>query len=133
MAPAWETLELRSRSPLELIDITDRVGAGLPAGSGGAVALFTPHATAALLLNENEEGLQADIRSWLERAVPAAAGYAHDRVDDNAAAHLRAILLGPSLVVPVREGRLSLGQWQRIFFVELDGPRKRQVWVRLLA
>src|SRR3970282_2109629 len=121
----WGTLEVRSSARLDLIDIPDRVAA--------ALVLFTPHATAALLLNEHEEHLLGDIRAWLGRAVPEEASYAHNRIDHNADSHPPAIMLGSSLVVRVEEGRLALGRWQRIFFVDLDGPRARQVRFRLLA
>lgn len=133
MASRWETLRVRSSARTDLIDITDRVAAALPERADGALVLFTPHATAGLLLNEHEQQLLGDIRTWLERAVPQDATYAHNHIDDNADSHLRAIVLGSSLVVPVEEGRLALGRWQRIFFVELDGPRPRQVRFRLLA
>ncbi len=133
MASRWQTLRVRSSARTDLIDITDRVAAALPERADGALVLFTPHATAGLLLNEHEQHLLGDIRTWLERAVPQDATYAHNHIDDNADSHLRAIMLGPSLVVPVEEGRLALGRWQRIFFVELDGPRPRQVRFRLLA
>ena len=133
MGFSWQRLEVRSTSRLDLIDITDRIAAAVDGRADGAVLLFTSHTTAALILNEHEEGLLRDLRTWLERVIPAGGPYAHDRVDDNADAHLRAILLGPSLVVPVEEGRLALGQWQRIFLVELDGPRTRQVRLRLVG
>ena len=133
MTSRWGTLEVRSSARLDLIDITDRVTAALPERADGALVLFTPHATAALLLNEHEEHLLGDIRAWLGRAVPEEASYAHNRIDHNADSHLRAIMLGSSLVVPVEEGRLVLGRWQRIFFVDLDGPRARQVRFRLLT
>ncbi len=133
MAPPWETLEVRSRARIELIDITDRIAAGLGPGADGALVLFVPHATAALLLSEHEEHLLSDIRAWLERIAPEGEPYAHNRIDDNADAHLRAITLGSSLLVPVADGRPALGQWQRIFFAELDGPRPRQVRFKLLT
>ncbi len=131
--PPWRTLQVRSTARVDLLDITDQVAATLDAGADGAIVVFTPHTTAALLLNEHEDNLREDIRAWLERLAPAGSGYAHNRLDDNADAHLRAIALGSSVVVPVESGRLEVGRWQRIFFVELDGPRTRQVRVRLLG
>jgi secondary thiamine-phosphate synthase enzyme len=68
----------------------------------------------------------------LERAVPDHAGWLHDRIDDNAQAHIKAALLGPSELVPVRGGELLLGTWQRLILMEFDGPRTRQVSVVLL-
>lgn len=133
MPASWQTLQVQSAARIDLVDITARVAALLPAGAEGALVLFTPHTTAALLVNEHEPGLLQDLRAWLERLAPEAEPYVHNRVDDNADAHLRAVALGPSLVVPVAGGRLALGRWQRIFLVELDGPRSRQVRLRLLA
>lgn len=133
MTSAWETLRIQSRARIELIDITDRIAAALDADAAGVLVVFVPHVTAALLLSEHEEHLLGDVQAWLEHLAPAGGPYAHNRIDDNADAHLRAITLGSSLVVPVEEGRPGLGRWQRIFFVELDGPRPRQVRFRLLT
>lgn len=130
--PGWTALRVRSRARVDLVDITGTVEATLPAQAEGALALFTPHTTAALLVNEGEPGLLQDLVAWLERVAPREAAYAHNRVDRNADAHLRAVLLGPSLLVPVAGGRLHLGTWQRLFLAELDGPRSREVLVRLL-
>jgi len=68
----------------------------------------------------------------MERIVPRGAGYEHDRGDGNAHAHLRALLLGSSVVIPVEKGRLALGTWQRVLFIELDGPRKRRILIRII-
>jgi secondary thiamine-phosphate synthase enzyme len=74
----------------------------------------------------------SDILNMLERLIPPSAGYAHDRIDNNADAHLKAVLLGSSETIPLIDGKLVLGTWQRIFFVELDGPRHRFVNVSML-
>jgi secondary thiamine-phosphate synthase enzyme len=73
-----------------------------------------------------------DILTALDRAVPDHAGWLHDRIDDNAHAHIKAALLGSSATLPVEDGELLLGTWQRILLVELDGPRRRRVSVTLL-
>jgi secondary thiamine-phosphate synthase enzyme len=65
--------------------------------------------------------------------VPTSEGYRHDRIDDNADSHLRAVLLGASEALPIQEGKLELGTWQRIFFAEMDGPRNRTVNITLLG
>jgi len=100
-------------------------------GNGIAV-IYTPHTTTALIVNEAESGLLEDIVEVLQKLIPKGAGYKHDRIDDNADAHLRACILGNSLVIPVENGRLVLGTWQRILFVELDGPRRRRVYVKVI-
>ena len=69
----------------------------------------------------------------LERLIPPSAGYDHDRIDNNADAHLKAVLLGSSETVPVIDGKTVLGTWQRIFFAELDGPRHRSINVTVLG
>jgi secondary thiamine-phosphate synthase enzyme len=74
-----------------------------------------------------------DILNLLQRIVPTGAGYQHDRGDGNAHAHLQATLLGNSVIIPVEMRRLALGTWQRILFFELDGPRRRNILVRVLA
>ncbi len=68
----------------------------------------------------------------LNKLVPTGAGYKHDRIDDNADSHLRTVLLGASEALPILEGKLELGTWQRIFFAEMDGPRSRTVNITLL-
>jgi len=68
----------------------------------------------------------------LEKLIPHDQNYAHDRIDNNAHSHLRAILLGRSEIIPVEDGHLVLGTWQSIFFVELDGPRSRTINIKIL-
>jgi len=93
---------------------------------------YSPHTTTAIIVNENEHGLVRDILQSIDAIVPQD-GYAHDRIDNNARSHLQAVILGNSACMPVAEGRLALGTWQSVFFVELDGPRRRRLTVRILA
>lgn len=130
--PGWQVLRIRSTARVHLIDITREAAGLVPPETSGALILATPHTTAGLLLNEHESGLVRDIEAWMQKLAPSDENYAHNRIDDNADAHLRAIMLGPALVIPVEEGRLALGRWQRVFFVELDGPRDREVRGRLV-
>lgn len=134
MASPWQAVEVSSRRRVEVQDITDLVRAGCPLDDTQTGVLFAicEHTTAGLCLNEAEPGLMKDIEAWVQRIVPSAGSFAHNTVDDNADAHLRAILLGHSVCVPVVQGALGLGRWQRILFVELDGPRSRRVWVKLI-
>ena len=91
------------------------------------------HSTAAVVVNETDDpNIGADIVAALDRAVPDHAGWLHDRIDDNAHAHIKAAVLGPSELVPVRGGDLVLGTWQRLILMEFDGPRKRRVSVQLI-
>jgi secondary thiamine-phosphate synthase enzyme len=86
-----------------------------------------------LTINEADDALINDILNLLQRIAPEAAGYEHDRGDGNAHAHLRALMLGNSVIVPISEGRLALGTWQRILFFELDGPKRRTVSVHVVS
>ena len=84
------------------------------------------------MINENERGLRNDILDMLEKLVPENESYTHNQIDNNAHAHLRAVLLGMSETVPVEDGHMVLGTWQSIFFVELDGPRKRSINIKIV-
>ena len=94
--------------------------------------VYSPHTTTAIIVNENEHGLVGDILRLIDAIVPQD-GYAHDRIDNNARSHLQAVILGNSACMPVADGGLALGTWQSVFFVELDGPRRRRLTVRILA
>lgn len=123
-------IEVATRQRVEVVDITQEVQRVV---SGDGLALvYTPHTTTAIVINEAEEGLLEDIIETLSKLVPFNAGYKHDRIDNNADAHIKATLLGNAVVIPVENGRLALGTWQRILFIELDGPRRRSVYVKVL-
>lgn len=98
----------------------------------GVVHVYVPHTTAGITINENADpDVVADMEAALERMVPWRAGYAH--VEGNAAAHVKASMMGSSISVLVQDGRLALGAWQSIYFCEFDGPRSRKVWVQVLG
>ncbi len=124
---------IRTKKKQEMVDITGRV-ADLVKHSGvqdGICLIYVPHATAAIAINENADpNVCEDILEALEALVPEGK-WRHDRIDDNAAAHIKATILGPSEAVPVRGGRLRLGTWQSLMLVELDGPRDRTVIVEV--
>lgn len=125
-----DSIELRTKSRAEVVDITEKVEALL---KGDGVALvFTPHTTASIILNEAENRLFEDIVATLEKIVPRNSGYRHNEIDGNADAHIKASLLGNSVILPFKNGRLQLGTWQRVLFVEFDGPRTRKVYVKVL-
>ncbi len=138
-------VELATTRPCELIDVTDRV-AGIVAGLGqwhGTASIFSRHTTAAVRIQEDEPLLLADLQAFLMRLAPPDAAYGHNDFSvrtehmhpgerPNGHAHCLHLLLGASAAVPVVDGVLQLGAWQRIFFVELDGPRAdRQLQVQL--
>jgi len=126
-------LTIRTRKTQEMLDITSQV-AEMVRRSGvanGLCLVYVPHATAAIVINENADpNVCQDILDALGRVVPEGV-WRHDRVDNNAAAHIKATILGPSQAVPVREGGLRLGTWQSVMLVELDGPRDRTVIVEV--
>jgi len=121
-------MEIETTEHIEVLDVTDAVDSALPAGASGTCTVFVEHTTCGVVVNEAERRLLNDVETALERLVPED-GYAHDAIDDNAAAHLRSMLLGPAATVPVEDGGLALGTWQSVLLVECDGPRTRQLRV----
>ncbi|MEN3016290.1 MAG: secondary thiamine-phosphate synthase enzyme YjbQ [Candidatus Methanosuratincola petrocarbonis] len=120
----------------EVINITGGVqGAVTESGiTDGLCVVFTTHSTSAIIVNEDEEGLKSDILRKTAEDFPESRAWAHNRIDDNADAHLAGTYLGPSVTIPVKGGRLTLGTWQSIFFLELDGPRSgRRVVVQVMG
>ena len=118
----------------ELIDVTDDVKkivekSGL---NEGTCLVYVPHSTAAIIINENwDPGVCEDVLSSLSRMVPKTVDYKHDKVDGNAAAHVKSALLGPSETLAFVDKKLVLGRWQAVMFCEFDGPRTRRVIVQL--
>src|SRR5262245_53212279 len=129
--PAMTELRVRTTVSREMVDLTARV-AEVVARAGvaeGLCSVYVPHATAAVVVNENDDpNVCVDVLAALDRLIPAGV-WRHDRVDGNAAAHIQATILGPGETIPVRDGRLQLGRWQAVMLVELDGPRERRVMV----
>jgi secondary thiamine-phosphate synthase enzyme len=129
-----ETLDLRTRGPRDLHDLTERVQAivGRSRVRAGVAVAFVVGSTAAVGTIEFEPGLQEDLPAALDRLIPPSRDYGHERAwhDGNGHSHLQATLLGPSLTVPVRDGKLVLGTWQQVFLLECDvRPRQRTVIV----
>ncbi len=133
-AAKTDTLVVRSGKRADAIEITDRVEQ-VVRESGvqtGLCQIYVPHTTAGVFINENADpDALSDLLQTLEALVPWENGYRH--AEGNAAAHIKATLVGTSQVVPVRNGRLALGRWQGIFFADFDGPRERHFQVTVLA
>ena len=129
--------EIDTARKRETIDITERVREIVRRSNlqRGLCHVMVLHATAAIVVNENDDhNIGVDLLTALVRAVPDHAGWLHDRIDDNAQAHILASVLGPSEIVAVEDGDLCLGRWQALMLVELDGPRRgRRVAVTLTA
>ena len=140
------TIRVETQDPTQFIDLTDEVEA-LLAGAGiqtGLVNVQSLHTTAAIVVNEHEPLLLADLAGLLERVAPREARYRHDDVSlrtvncvpgepANGHSHCRALLLAPAVCLNVVDGRLQRGRWQRVFLVELDGPRSRDLSVLLMG
>ena len=118
------TVETESKT--SLFDITDRVTDQLPADAEGVCTVFVRHTTAGVVVNEHERRLLYDLADGLDSLVPDE-GWAHDALDGNADSHVRAMLVGESVTVPVSDGELQVGRWQSVLLVECDGPRTRTV------
>jgi secondary thiamine-phosphate synthase enzyme len=136
-----ETLTVQTEQRVELVDLTDRVMAYARATGirEGVANLWSMHTTCAVLINEAQRALHADIQSFLEQVVARDAEWLHNDPEHsdcdrfNADAHLRAMLLGHSLALQVTGGEVVLGQWQRILIAELDGPRARTVRLQVMG
>jgi secondary thiamine-phosphate synthase enzyme len=129
-------LSLQTERRSQLVDITGLVGEAVARERGTAVLVFVPHTTAGVTINEHADPAVArDLEAALERIVDDEWDWQHvEAGEENAPTHVRASLLGPSVVIPLRDdGTLALGTWQGIFFCEFDGPRRRSVYVTVLA
>jgi len=131
-------LQLQTRGNADPHDLTEGVEQ-IVAESGirsGLVTIFTPSSTSALTTIEYEDGALADLRRALDEIAPPGRDYRHHLRwgDHNGHAHLRSALLGPSLSIPIVDGRLTLGTWQQILFLDFDtGPRQREIVVQVIG
>ena len=131
-----EYITQNTKQRYEMVHLTPEVEAIVRrSGIVDGLCFVSPmHITAAIYVNDNEEGLIEDIGTWLEELAPAKPGYKHHRTgEDNADAHLKALLLHHETTLPVTRGRLDLGTWQRIFYAEFDGRRKKRVIVKVMG
>ncbi len=131
-----ERVSVSTRTRYEIRDITDevervRAAAGL---WDGYVLVSTMHITASIFVNDHESGLWSDIMAWLEELAPAKPGYKHHLTgEDNADAHLKRMLLGHQVLVPVTAGALDLGPWERVHYGEFDGMRPKKILYKALG
>jgi len=134
VSAGWRAIGVETSTRTQIKDITREV-ARVVKESGvesGVCHLYVPHTTAGILINESDDpDVARDIGEALDRLVPRDAGYKH--YEGNADSHIKASLVGSSQVVPIEGGKLGLGRWQGIFFCEFDGPRKREVKVRIVG
>jgi secondary thiamine-phosphate synthase enzyme len=127
-----QVLQIETRSRVEFKDLTGELSK-LVAESGvenGSCTVFVPHTTAAVLVTENDDpALQKDLDNFLKQLAPRDRDYHHS--DGNCDAHLKAAVIGCSKSLLIEDGRLVLGRWQGIFFCEFDGPRRRELRVKI--
>ena len=131
-----QQIRVRTERRTQFVDITRDVQAVLDAADGASAALvFVPHTTAGVTINEHADPAVArDFEAALERMVGDDWGWEHiEEGEENAPSHIRASLMSPQVLVPLRHGKLALGTWQGIFFCEFDGPRSRRVLVTPLS
>ena len=131
-------LSFATKRRQEIIDVTDQVVEQVRASGvqEGLVLVSAMHITASVFVNDHESGLWADILQWLEQTIaPWEPGrYRHNETgEDNAAAHLRSLTMGHEVIVPITAGKLDLGPWQRVFYGEWDGQRKKRVIIKVLG
>lgn len=120
----------------QYIRITDEVEQALTESGirEGMVLVSAMHITAGVWVNDNEEGIIADIDEMIEKIAPYGPDYRHHRTgEDNGDAHLKSILVHNQVVLPVTDGRLDLGPWQQVFYTEFDGQRKKRVVIKIIG
>ena len=119
-------LTLKTSKSQELLDITEQINLLIEDKDvkTGLCCVFALHATAGVIINENwDNSVRDDFLDRLKKLIPDHDNYLHDKVDNNAAAHLKSAIVGPSVTIPIENGKLLLGQWQAVMFCEFDGPR----------
>jgi len=129
-----KTLHIKSHKPTEMIDITREVCNAICADdvTDGLAVIFTPHTTAAITINENADpDVCRDMIVGINKLVPLQDDYHH--LEGNSAAHIKSSLFGASETVIINKGVVALGTWQGIYFCEFDGPRQRQVQIKVIG
>lgn len=129
-------LVFNTKNRREYINITDEVAQAV-ADSGvkeGMVLVSAMHITAAVYVNDAEDGLIADIDEWLEHLAPTRADYRHHQTgEDNGDAHLKNLLMHHQVILPITNGRLDLGTWQQVYYAEFDGQRRKRLIIKVLG
>jgi secondary thiamine-phosphate synthase enzyme len=130
-----KVFDLKTNQRIEIRDITREIQLIVEQSpyKNGIINIYSRHSTSGIVINENEAGLLKDFKAALEGLIPFNGNYNHNCIDNNADSHIRSFLIGSSETIPVYEGKLDLGTWQSIFFVELDGPRSRKITVTVIG
>ena len=131
-----EYLWFNTKKKREFINITGELEKALAKAQveEGLVLASAMHITAGVYINDAEEGLIADIEEWLEKLAPFRSDYRHHRTGEtNGDAHLKNLLVGHQVLVPVTQGKLDLGPWQQVYYAEFDGQRRKRVLIKVLG
>jgi secondary thiamine-phosphate synthase enzyme len=131
---SFYAFEVRTTHRNEFVEVTAKLQVALKESgvTEGLCCVYVPHTTAGVCINEvADPTVSRDIQTHLTQVVPARGDYRH--LEGNADAHIKSALIGTSLFIPVKDGKLMLGTWQGVFFCEFDGPRTRQLYVKVLA
>jgi len=136
-------LEINTKNKVELINITKKVQDIIDKENvkNGFAHVYVQHTTAAVLINENESRLLEDIIEFFKDIAPSNKHYKHDDIEErdcppnepkNAPSHIKAMLFGPSQLIPIKDGKLQLGVWQSVMLAEFDGPRNRSIIISII-
>jgi secondary thiamine-phosphate synthase enzyme len=131
-----EYLWFNTKKHREFINITGELEKALAKAriKEGLVLASAMHITAGVYINDAEDGLISDIEEWLEKLAPYRDDYRHHATgENNGDAHLKNLLIGHQVVVPVTEGKLDLGPWQQVYYAEFDGQRRKRVIIKVLG
>ncbi len=127
-------INISTKDRTEIVDVTEQIE-NYVRDSGvenGICLVSTLHSTTAVVINENERGLVRDIIRKVKEDFPRGTGWDHDRIDDNADAHLASTFMGNSRMLPIKDNRLVRGTWQNIFLLKFDGPRSRRLIIKII-
>lgn len=128
---AMKSFKIKTTKKYEMVDITEKVNELIDIGEGICL-VYVSHSTAAIIINENyDPNICDDILNALDKLIPEGI-WKHDKIDNNAAAHIKASILGPSETLIIKDKKLVLGRWQSLMLVDLDGPKERNVFVKLI-
>ena len=136
MKSRTEYLTFNTRKHREYVNITDRVAEVVTASdiAEGMVLVSAMHITAGVFVNDAEDGLLADIDDWLEHLAPCRDDYRHHRTGEtNGDSHLKNLLVGHQVILPITKGRLDLGPWQQVYYAEFDGRRAKRLVIKAMG
>ena len=130
-----ESISIKTKDRIQLKNISKEVQAILVNSNikEGILTVYTKHSTSGIIINEDERGLLQDIMNNMKKLIPKGAAYKHDQIDNNADSHIQSTFVPTSVTIPFSNGKLDLGTWQSILFFEFDGPRTRNVLIKIMG